>query len=272
MPIALAADGAEPRRPRLLDRGPLPPDAADFRRRPRRSSRVLATSSPAATSSADVGRERDAVRSRRRLLSSSATSWPASPCSTTIATAAAYASGPTSPASSPTGSDARAHSLPPSPLACARPGPLCVADGPAPHAGGGQRHDPRPRRAATAAAGSGAPPERRRRRHARGRTTPTGPAPQRRLSRDGAARGVRSARRAAREARSAQRGVRAARARDRRGHDGRLPEQRPHLPQRLLALADEAVRPRALRRRAARSRSGSIGPASCACSATSTRT
>ena len=41
------------------------------------------------------------------------------------------------------------------------------------------------------------------------------------------------------------------------GLHGRLPEQRPHLPQRVLALEDEALRPRAATRAASRARCAS---------------
>ncbi len=72
--------------------------------------------------------------------------------------------------------------------------------------------------------------------------------PQRRLSRSGAARRLRRARGAARPPRSARREfvphVLAIVA----GHDGGLPEQRPHLSQRLLALEDPQLRSRPLRR------------------------
>ena len=51
-----------------------------------------------------------------------------------------------------------------------------------------------------------------------------------------------------------------------------FPNSDQHLPQRVFALEDAAVRSRPLRRRPFASRSASIGPASCACSATSTRT
>src|SRR5690606_22873093 len=67
-----------------------------------------------------------------------------------------------------------------------------------------------------------------------------------RLLRVGAARGVRGSRRA-RDARPAQRDVRAARARDHRGDDGRLSQQRPDVPQRVLAVAHAALRSRPLR-------------------------
>ena len=51
-----------------------------------------------------------------------------------------------------------------------------------------------------------------------------------------------------------------------------FPEQRPHLPQRVLALEDAAASISAATPPATRSRSGSTARASCACSATSTRT
>ena len=93
-----------------------------------------------------------------------------------------------------------------------------------------------------------------------------------RLPRDGAARRVRAERTGARGDGPAQRDVRAARARHHDRHDGRLPEQRPDLPQRLLALEDATVRPRAATPPAGPSRSASIARASSASSATSTRT
>src|SRR5581483_6802039 len=70
-----------------------------------------------------------------------------------------------------------------------------------------------------------------------------------RLSGIGAARRLRADRRRARGDGPAQRVVRPARARDHDRHDGRLPELRSLLPQRLLALENQVVRPRTLRRR-----------------------
>ena len=83
-----------------------------------------------------------------------------------------------------------------------------------------------------------------------GRPAHPGRPPQRRLPRSGAARRLRHARGAAGADGSAQRDVRAARAGDRRRHDGGFSEQRSHVPQRVLALEDQVVRPRPLRRRA----------------------
>ena len=93
-----------------------------------------------------------------------------------------------------------------------------------------------------------------------------------RLLRDRAQGRVRGPRGRPRLDGSAQRDVRAAPARDHRRHDGRLPQQRPHVPQRLLAVEGAALRSRPLRHRPVESRSASIGRASCACSARSTRT
>ena len=117
-------------------------------------------------------------------------------------------------------------------------------------------------------------------RRGRARSSPDGPVERdvlnrragRRVLRDGAARRVRRPRERARVDGSAQRDVRAARARHHRRHDGRLPEQRPHLPQRVLALEGEALRSRALRGGHVEVGALRSARASCASSATSTRT
>ena len=80
-----------------------------------------------------------------------------------------------------------------------------------------------------------------------------GPPAQRRLPRDGAAGGLRDPGPRTGRARPAERDLRALRPRGHRRHDRRLPEQRPHLPQRLLALEAEALRPRPLPRGQSRS-------------------
>ncbi len=275
VPVRDAGRQHERRRARRLGRRALPRDAPHRRLRPRRPAGFL-TPRRRSESDADVGRERLARRSRRRLLHSTQPHGPMSPCSTTIGTAGASASARTSPARSPTGSDALQDAIrsssSPSPLALlaatagarvstSRDATADVVNG----------TDPGPCGAAAAARRSGATPACRRRRDAAGARSHR-PPPERRVSRDRAQGRVRPARRAARQARPAQRSVRAARPGDRRGHDGRLSQQRQDLPQRVLALAHQAVRPRAIRGRAGRRPSSSIVPASSACSATSIRT
>ena len=106
------------------------------------------------------------------------------------------------------------------------------------------------------------PPHRRRR-----------PAPRRRLPRVGAASGLRRAAARPRAHGPARRTVRPARARDHGRHDRRFPEQRHDVSQRRSRSSRvQAVRSRPVSRRAGPARCGSIGRASCRCSATFTRT
>ena len=98
------------------------------------------------------------------------------------------------------------------------------------------------------------------------------PPAQRRLPGGGAPGRVRGSRSRPRRARPEERGLRALRPRGDGGEHGGLPEQRPRLPQRLLALEAAALRPRPLPARASRARCASTSRASCASSARSTRT
>ena len=91
-------------------------------------------------------------------------------------------------------------------------------------------------------------------------------------TRVGARPGVRRAAARPRAHGSARRAVRAARARDHGRHVRRVPEQRHDVPQRVLAVADQAVRSRPLPAGPDGPVACSIGPASFPCSATSTRT
>ena len=104
------------------------------------------------------------------------------------------------------------------------------------------------------------------------RTRRAEPAPGRRVLRGGAARRVRRPRERARLARSAQRDVRPSPARHHGRHHGGLPEPRPHLSQRVLPLEGEALRSRALRGWRVQVGALRSARASCASSATSTRT
>ena len=142
---------------------------------------------------------------------------------------------------------------------------------PRPAPGIGHRPHPRPRRRAPGAAGDRASSQRVRSRH-RQPPDAAGPLALGRLSRNRAARRVRADRDAARGHGSAQRNVRPPRARDHDRDHRRFSEQRPHLPQRVLALEDASRSISGATRSAAPSRSGSTAPASCGCSARSTRT
>ena len=129
-------------------------------------------------------------------------------------------------------------------------------------AGGGHGHDPRPRRV----------PARAARRRAPARQSPTWACRRPRATCPTAGRASSTWRAAPRgafeerarahgRARPAQRDIRALRARHHRRHHRGLPEQRPHVPQRLLALEGQALRPRPLSARAAPSRCASTGRA-----------